>query len=150
MPCHRHKAVMIRSLCPKFALAALTGMLPLSSMAQNWALEGIDPVAYSQQGQAVAGRSDIATEWHGELWYFATEENRDAFEANPKAYAPGLDGLCVVALSEGRAEPGNPRHFIVIGQRTYFARSDEARQKLLQDPQGVLQQANAIWAKIRK
>ncbi|WP_294930803.1 YHS domain-containing (seleno)protein [uncultured Paracoccus sp.] len=130
--------------------AYIFGLLLLApaAWAQDWALEGIDPVAYTVQGQAVAGRSDIATRWGGKSWHFATEENRATFESNPRAYAPGLNGLCVVALSEGRAEPGNPRHFVVIGQRTYLVRSENARQRLQQDPRKVLMEAKAIWTRM--
>lgn len=121
---------------------------PLSASAQDWALNGIDPVAYGQDGAAVPGRSDIVTMWRGKSWHFATESNRDLFEANPRAFAPGLGGLCVVALSEGRSEPGNPRFFAVIGQRTYLLRSAAARDRLLADPQDVLMRAKAVWARL--
>lgn len=141
---------MIRLAILSFSTGACLSLLPLSASAQSWALEGIDAVAYRHQGQAVPGRSDIATQWHGELWYFISEENRAAFEANPNAYAPGLDGLCAMALSEGRSEPGNPRYFVVIDQHTYLLRSAKARQRMLQDPQTILQQAKAVWARHKK
>lgn len=130
------------------ALALFAALAPAVSQAQDWALDGIDPVGYSRAGAAVPGRSDIVTMWHGQSWHFASEENRAAFEANPRVYAPGLGGLCVVALSEGRSEPGNPRYFAVIGQRTYLLRSESAREKLLADPQHVLMRAKATWAKL--
>ncbi|MTH65417.1 YHS domain-containing (seleno)protein [Paracoccus shanxieyensis] len=135
---------MIRSaiLCTTLMLTAC------AAMAQDWALDGMDPVSYTQDGAAVPGRTDLVTMWRGEAWHFATEQNRNQFEANPKAYAPGLGGLCVVALSEGRSEPGNPRFFAVIGQRTYLLRSEQARERLLADPQGVLMRAKAVWAKL--
>ena len=123
-------------------------LLPAGGFAQDWALEGIDSVAYSQSGKAVPGRSDIVTHWRGRAWHFATEANRAAFEANPRAYAPGLGGLCVVALAEGRAEPGNPRYFVVIGQRTYLLRSEHARERLRQEPQKLLMQAKAHWTRL--
>ncbi|MDT1061870.1 YHS domain-containing (seleno)protein [Paracoccus sp. CPCC 101403] len=119
-----------------------------AAQAQDWALDGMDPVSYSREGAAIPGRSDIVTMWRGKSWHFATEDNRTAFEANPRAFAPGLGGLCVVALSEGRSEPGNPRYFAVIGQRTYLLRSEAARRRLLADPQHVLMQAKAVWARL--
>lgn len=135
---------MIRPL-----LTCLMLFLPISpAMAQNWALDGMDPVSYGTENAAVPGRSDIVTLWRGKAWHFATEQNRTLFEANPGAYAPGLGGLCVVALSEGRSEPGNPRYFVVIGQRTYFLRSERARERLLADPQAVLMRAKAFWARM--
>lgn len=130
-------------------LVSLLLVMPGSmAMAQNWALDGMDPVSYGTENAAVPGRSDIVTLWRGKAWHFATEQNRALFEANPGAYAPGLGGLCVVALSEGRAEPGNPRYFVVIGQRTYLLRSEQARARLLADPRHLLMRAKAYWARI--
>lgn len=123
--------------------------LPASAaLAQDWALDGIDPVSYSREGAAVPGRTDLVTMWRGQTWHFASEENREHFEANPKIYAPAMGGFCVVALSEGRAEPGNPRYFAVIGQRTYLLRSEQARERLLADPKPILDLARATWAKM--
>ncbi|WP_017999847.1 YHS domain-containing (seleno)protein [Paracoccus sp. N5] len=136
--------MMIRAL-----LTSLLLLLPVSpALAQNWALDGMDPVSYGTDNAAVPGRSDLVTLWRGKAWHFASEQNRNLFEANPGAYAPGLGGLCVVALSEGRSEPGNPRYFVVIGQRTYFLRSERARARLLADPQQVLMRAKAFWARM--
>ncbi|WP_347266435.1 YHS domain-containing (seleno)protein [Paracoccus sp. (in: a-proteobacteria)] len=121
----------------------------LAAQAQGWALEGMDPVSYAAENAAVPGRSDLVTVWRGEAWHFASEANRNQFEANPGAYLPGLGGLCVLALSEGRSEPGNPRHFVIIDHRTYFLRSEKARQRLLADPQGYLARAEAAWTRLR-
>lgn len=137
---------MIRRL-PARVAALLCCIAPVQSYAQDWALEGIDPVSYLADGAAIPGRGDIVTMWHGLAWHFASEENRAEFEANPREFAPGLNGLCVVALSEGRAEPGNPRYFVVIGQRTYLTRSPAARDRLAENPQLVLMEAKAHWAK---
>ncbi|UXU74794.1 MULTISPECIES: YHS domain-containing (seleno)protein [unclassified Paracoccus (in: a-proteobacteria)] len=137
---------MIRPILPCLILC----LSAPAALAQNWALDGMDPVSYGTDNAAVPGRSDLVTVWRGEAWHFATEHNRNLFEANPKAYAPGLDGLCVVALSEGRSEPGNPRYFVVIGQRTYLVRSEQARKRLLADPQGILMQAKQMWMRLHQ
>lgn len=129
------------------ALFVLMLAAPLAR-AQDWALDGMDPVAYSTESAAVPGRTDLVTFWRGKAWHFASEQNRATFEANPKAYAPGLGGLCAVALSEGRSEPGNPRYFIVIGQRTYLLRSEQARERIFADPQGILMRAKAVWSRL--
>lgn len=139
---------MIRTVLTRLLCVASFAASPLVAAAQDWALEGIDPVGYGADGAALPGRSDIATTWRGQSWHFVTEQNRDEFESNPRAYAPGLDGLCVVALSEGRSEPGNPRFFVVIGQRTYFVRSARARDLLAREPQKILMEAKARWAQM--
>lgn len=129
-------------------LALILALPALGAFGQDWALDGMDPVAYGSEGAAVPGRPDIVTLWRGQSWHFATEQNRASFEADPKAYAPALGGLCVVALSEGRSEPGNPRYFAVIGKRTYLMRSEAARARFMADPQQILQRARATWARL--
>lgn len=119
--------------------------MPLAARAQGWALGGMDPVAYRTQGAAVAGRSDLVTTWAGQNWHFASEENRAAFEANPREFAPGFGGLCPVSLAEGRPQPGDPRVFAIIGERLYLIRSVDARAQLMADPRGILMKAKEAF-----
>lgn len=128
-----------------FALA-----LPLPGFAGQWALGGYDPVAYMLRDKAVAGRADIVTNWRGATYHFASDANRALFEANPRAYLPGFGGLCVVALAEGRSEPGDPREFVTIGQRLYLVASPARRQVLLGDPRGILMKAKTMWQKLAR
>ncbi|MDN3711934.1 hypothetical protein QWZ10_09070 [Paracoccus cavernae] len=97
---------MIRRRRFAIPLAAASCLLPVTASAQDWALNGMDPVAYRAKGEAVPGQGNIVTLWHGMAWHFSSEENRASFEADPRAYAPALDGNCVIAMAEGRAEPG--------------------------------------------
>lgn len=126
-------------------LLSLLLALPLPALAQAWALGGMDAVAYRRQGAAVEGRSDLVTTWAGQNWHFATEENRAAFEANPRQYAPGFGGLCPVSLAEGRPQPGDPRIFAIIGERLYLFHSAEARERLMADPRGILMRAKEAF-----
>lgn len=132
----------MRNLILVLFLSILSG---LPAAAQEWALGGFDPVGYSSAGRAIPGRSDIATMWKGQLWHFASEENRARFEADPRAFAPGFDGMCPLSIAEGRPQPGDPRHFAIIGGTLYLLRSDGAERQLMQDPSGILEQARQAW-----
>ncbi|MDO5705251.1 MAG: YHS domain-containing (seleno)protein [Paracoccus sp. (in: a-proteobacteria)] len=129
-----------------FAVAILTACLSGAAAAQDWALDGYDPVSYQDQGRAVPGRADIHTMWRGHLWLFSTDQHRLAFESNPRAYVPGFGGLCPVALSDGREVKGDPRHFVILGDRLYLTRSDSARRALMADPRDVLNDARRNFA----
>ncbi|TGN68053.1 YHS domain-containing protein [Paracoccus liaowanqingii] len=132
----------MRPLC--FALLlTLTPALPAA--AQDWAVGGFDPVGYAASGRALPGRSDIATMWKGQVWHFASEENRARFEADPRAYAPALDGMCPISVIEGRPQPGDPRHFAVVAGRLYLLRSNAAERQLQQDPRGITEQARQMY-----
>lgn len=118
-------------LRPFSAIVAALALLPAVALAQDWALGGMDAVAYQADGQAREGRSDLVTEWQGLSWHFASERNRALFEANPRAFVPAFDGYCVVSLSEGRIEPGDPRAFVVHDGQLYLMRSLAAREQFL-------------------
>ena len=126
---------------------ALASAVP--AFAQDWALGGYDAVGYSQSGRAVPGRTDIATMWKGQVWHFASEENRARFEADPRSYAPGFGGLCPVTLSEGKKQQGDPRHFVIIGQRLYLLRSGAAERRLLESPRKIIMEAREALARMR-
>ena len=117
----------------------------LPAAAQDWAVGGFDPVGYAQAGRALPGRSDIATMWRGQLWHFSSEENRARFEADPRSYAPALGGMCPVSVVEGRPQPGDPRHFALVGGRLYLLESGAAERRLMQDPTGITQAARQMW-----
>ncbi|TJZ86738.1 YHS domain-containing (seleno)protein [Paracoccus hibiscisoli] len=128
------------------ALSLLLTLVPaLPAAAQDWAVGGFDPVGYAQAGRALPGRSDIATMWRGQLWHFSSEENRARFEADPRSYAPALGGMCPVSVVEGRPQPGDPRHFALVGGRLYLLESGAAERRLMQDPTGITQAARQIW-----
>ncbi|MRX51478.1 YHS domain-containing protein [Paracoccus sp. S-4012] len=133
-------------LAPLLALMLL--LLP-GAAAANWALDGMDVVAYRTQGQAVPGRSDIRTEWAGQDWHFASEENRAAFEANPRDYAPGLRGLCPKMLAvDHQAVRGDPRYFVIVGQRLYLLSSPAARDAFMADPRRMLMAAKETFVEL--
>lgn len=133
----------------KSAVLVLLLTLPLPAFAQDWAIGGFDPVAYVTRERAVPGRGDIVTTWRGREYHFESEANRALFEANPRAYTPGFDGLCVVALTEGRSEPGDPRQFVTIGQRVYFVGTEGRKQELLTRPRDMLMKAKGMFLKLK-
>lgn len=123
----------------------LTSAPALPVLAQDWAIDGFDAVGFLESGRAVPGRGDISTLWKGQLWHFASEENRHRFESDPRSFAPAFGGLCPVALAEGRHVQGDPRHFVVIGDKLYLVGSHRSARKLQQAPQDILARAQESW-----
>ncbi|MDM7457917.1 MAG: YHS domain-containing (seleno)protein, partial [Paracoccus sp. (in: a-proteobacteria)] len=145
--CHKSSIPTCRGHMRKLITTTLfLTLLAAPAAAQNWALGGHDPVGTVQTGEAVPGRGDIATMWRGEVWHFATEENRARFEADPRAFAPAFGGLCPVALARGEKRPGDPRHFVVISGVLYLLQGGAAMQELRRDPAGILDKARQVWA----
>ncbi len=94
------------------------------------ALMGYDAVAYFKAGEAMPGAGHIALRWRGLLWHFASVENRAAFEANPRAYAPQFGGLCPIALSRGEVVLGDPRNWTIRDGKLFFSASPEGIEEL--------------------
>ena len=130
--------------------AALAVCLPAAGMAggpgraggEPPALDGMDAVSLRDTGRTVPGDPGIVTEWRGRSWLFASETNRTVFEANPRAYAPALKGLCPVELLEGRRVPGDQSLAVVVGDQIYLPHDAAARDRLLRDP-GIVPAAQA-------
>ncbi len=57
-------------------------------------LLGYDPVAYFKQGAPARGKPDIRSSLPDRTYYFASAENKAAFEANPKRFEPQYGGFC--------------------------------------------------------
>ena len=114
------------------------------------ALEGMDVVNLRDSGRATPGGEAITTHWRGSEWHFANEANRAAFEADPRAYAPGFGGNCPVALSEGERRAGRPELFVVVGRTLYLTSSPDARATLKAGPEPILKAAKAAWQKLAR
>jgi len=60
-----------------------------------------DTTAYHTHGSAHIGSKSYRYEWKDAWWYFASEEDRDLFAAEPEKYSPAYNGFCSNALSIG-------------------------------------------------
>ena len=119
------------------ALAALLGLAALGTLSDplaaqsakppvftdfrsKLALDGYDAVAYFKGGKPVKGVDAHAVSWNGATWRFASAENKAAFEADPKAFAPQFGGYCAWAVSEGYTAKGDPNHWRIVDNKLYL------------------------------
>ena len=119
------------------ALAALLGLAALGTLSDplaaqsakppvftdfrsKLALDGYDAVAYFKGGKPVKGVDAHAVSWNGATWRFASAENKTAFEADPKAFAPQFGGYCAWAVSEGYTAKGDPNHWRIVDNKLYL------------------------------
>ena len=133
------------ALAGALALAAVT-CAPMAAVADQ-ALGGMDVVSLRDSGRTIGGDGSISTHWKGRDWIFANEANRAAFEANPRAYAPGFGGNCPVKLSEGQKQPGRPDLAIVVSGTLYLTSTAGARDRLANDP-AIIAVAAEQWKRL--
>ena len=111
----------------------------------NLALDGYDPVAYFEEGAPVAGSADHRHEWNGATWQFASAANRDAFVADPMAYAPQYGGYCAWAVAEGKEAAGDPQHWRIVDGKLYVNYNADVQTRWEADIPGFIEKADQNW-----
>lgn len=84
------------------------------------AIDGYDAVSYHDGGRPVRGSPNLAHEWEGRRWLFASEEHLEMFRADPERYAPAFDGACAFGMSFGKEAEGSPEHFVIQDGKVYL------------------------------
>ncbi|HKY05444.1 MAG TPA: hypothetical protein VJQ56_11165 [Blastocatellia bacterium] len=116
-------------------LAALVFMISLDNRVtaqksdSGVALKGLDPVMLTR-GQEVKGDERYSITAGQFRYLFASEENRAAFEKEPKRYAIQMDGFCPVAPDTS----GKPDLFVVYKEKIYIFASDHCIEMFNLDP----------------
>jgi len=114
------------------------------------AIEGFDPVAYFTDERAVQGLPDYEVAEAGAVWRFRNESNRAAFAAHPEIYGPQFGGYDPIDIARGVTAGGNPRFWVVTGQRLYLFGLEEHRAAFAADPQRFLAEAEARWPALQQ
>lgn len=109
------------------------------------AVKGTDVVAYFTEGAQRHGSAEFATEYMGATWHFASAENRDAFAADPEAYAPQYGGYCAYAVSQGYTASISPNAWSVHEGKLYLNFNRAVRALWSRDIPGRIAAADANW-----
>ena len=109
------------------------------------AIEGFDPVAYFTEAQAMLGREEFEASQAGAVWRFRNAGNRASFVAHPDIYGPQFGGYDPIDLARGVTVAGNPRFWLVVGQRLYLFNREKSRDAFAAAPAGVLRNATQRW-----
>ncbi len=92
-------------------------------------IDGYDPVAYFT-GTPTKGDARVSATADGRTYHFASEANRDAFNADPAKCEPQYGGYCATAMSEGKIFEVDPTNFKVAGDRLFLFYKGEAGDTL--------------------
>jgi hypothetical protein len=129
---------------PAAARAATTERVVVNRYT-GLAIEGFDPVAYFVDGRPEVGLEDFEASEAGAVWRFRNEGNRASFIAHPDIYGPMFGGYDPIDLARGVTVAGNPRFWLIAGQRLYLFGREESRAAFAADPPHALRDANARW-----
>ncbi len=138
-------AAVFASIGPDRSAQGATTERIVMNRYSGLAIEGFDPVAYFTDSRAVRGLPDFEAADAGAVWRFHNASNRDAFAAHPEIYGPQFGGYDPIEVARGIAYAGNPRFFVVTGQRLYLFAREDSRNAFAADPARFLKDARSRW-----
>ena len=134
---------------PAFAADEINVSNGLSTAGAPLAVHGADPVALLNDGKVTEGSADLAVSHDGAAYYFATAENKAAFEANPAKYVPQHGGFCSYGVAVGQKFDGDPEQFVVHEGKLFLFLNATTRGLFLKDVAGTKQTADSMWKDIK-
>ena len=114
------------------------------------ALQGYDPVAYFTDGKPVKGSKEFTTEYKGATFQFASAANRDAFIADPAAYAPQYGGYCAWAMADGKYAKGDADYWKIVDGKLYLNYNAGIQKKWNADIPGFIGKADTHWSELQE
>ncbi len=121
---------------------------PIFYAPDGAAVDGYDVVAYFTAGAPTLGDPANAVRWKGAVWLFVSDENRQKFEANPRAYAPQFGGYCAYGVSRGMVLRTDPNIWQIRDGKLYLIHNAAVRDKWVQDLAGNIARADANWPQV--
>ena len=109
------------------------------------AIDGSDAVAYFDGNGPVEGSQEFSLDWKGATWLFASAANRDAFAADPEAYAPQYGGYCAWAAAEGYVASTHPNAWTIHEGKLYLNFNRSVRRRWERDIPGNVARGDANW-----
>jgi len=125
------------------ALAQTKTLLNLDS--SGVAIQGYDPVAFFTDSKSVKGDPKFVSKRDGAIYFFASKEHKELFNANPAKYEPVFGGYCAYGVSRDRLMEIDVDAFQVVNGKLLLQYSKGVRDDFNKDTQGNLSKANANW-----
>jgi hypothetical protein len=114
------------------------------------AISGFDPVAYFTEAQALQGKGEFEQVVAGVPWRFRSEGNSAAFKADPDVYMPRFGGYDPVGIARGVEVAGNPRLWVISGERLFLFYSTETKEEFVADSDRITTTADKSWPSISR
>jgi YHS domain-containing protein len=120
-------------------------------------LEGYDMVSYFKREKPLKGNPQFQTKEDDAVYWFANEENKQAFLKEPKKYEPQYGGWCAYAVADSKSKVSvDPNSFLIQDGRLllfYNGLWGNTREKWLhtrsKDPKTFLKEADANWPEVK-
>ena len=120
-----------------------------TSRGEQLMLLGFDPVAYFTAGQPTRGKHTLPASHDGRTYYFASEEDRRVFVANPAKYEPQYGGFCSNGAAYNVKLGSDPTQFVVKDGRLFIFGDVLGHELWRLDEADNIRHADALWPGIR-
>lgn len=114
-------------------------------VADGYAINGFDPVAYFSLGAAKKGKPEFSFAWKGGTWLFIDRVNLEAFRGDPEKFAPQYGGYCAYGASKGYLAKTDPTAWTISGQKLYLNYNAQVKNAWLPDTASRIPAANRYW-----
>lgn len=138
-------ALILASVAP--IVAATTEQIVVDRNS-GLAIHGFDPIAYFTDGAPLLGKGEFEYRHAGAVWRFRNPGNLAAFAADPDVYMPRFGGYDPVGVSRGLAVAGDPRVWMIAGQRLYLFQTLENKAVFSVDSERFVAAADEVWPTI--
>lgn len=132
-------------LSSQFAMADPAVYLNNSGVA----LSGNEPIEYFTAKAPVKGLATLSIQYHNATYWFASQENRTSFLAEPHRYAPQYGGYCAYAAALGKKAPGDPTQWSVVEGKLYINYDARIQKLWLSDAPGYIKSADSKWGDLQ-
>ncbi len=109
------------------------------------AAEGYDVVSYMLENKAVKGDEKNVKPYNGSLYFFASNDNKQLFSADPAKFAPLYGGYSSFAMSYGLLRPIDPMSFQIVEGHLLLQGSPEELARFSEDIPGNKAKADQNW-----
>lgn len=114
--------------------------------APTLALDGYCPVTLVEESRWQPGDSQISVVYEQRIYWFASAEHAQRFQARPQHYAPVLAGHDLVEWkATGRLVPGKREHGVVYRNQYYLFASEQSLQQFWQAPDAFVEIARQAY-----
>ncbi|MCL1078746.1 hypothetical protein D5R81_12345 [Parashewanella spongiae] len=121
----------------------------LTTVGAPLGLHGIDPVAFLDINNRIAGNASYVETYQNVAYYFSSEKNKIAFKNNPSKYVPQNGGFCTFGVSVGKKFDGNPNFASVENGKLYLFLNEDIYNEFKKDKKGTIKKASKNWKKIK-
>jgi YHS domain-containing protein len=113
------------------------------------AIRGYDPVAFFKDQAPIRGSRDISYSWNGATWYFATDENKKAFVADPEKFAPQYGGYCAYGTADGHKAPTQTDTWSIVNDKLYFNYNKQVQKEWNKNQNELIKKADENWPSVK-